>query len=58
MVLVCIVGCPFLGHTLANANLAGGAYGTTRLQDLSINELRESMIVNFESNFCKSFYKP
>ncbi|KAJ9613909.1 hypothetical protein H2200_002045 [Cladophialophora chaetospira] len=30
---------------------AGGAYGTTRLQDLSTQELHEAMLVNFESNF-------
>lgn len=34
-------------------NEAGGAYGATPLTELSLNELRQIMSVNFESNFCK-----
>jgi hypothetical protein len=33
--------------------LAGGLYGNTKLSDLSTEELRLNMNVNFESNFCK-----
>lgn len=38
---------------LLTANEAGGAYGATPLTELSLNELRQIMSVNFESNFCK-----
>lgn len=44
---------PCLGLILANVNSAGGSYRLTHLQDLSTKELRESMLVNFESNFRK-----
>lgn len=38
---------------IADQGVAGGSYSPTPLTEISVDELREGMKVNFESNFCK-----
>lgn len=42
----------------ADIKVAGGGYSATPLQDISTEDLRQIMTVNFESNFCTSSYLP